>query len=127
MSLLGALFSAMIAVCFSLCLRSQHKELTVLVGIAAIVIVFICTGTGMKAAMETLTRYFENKVLSDTFSVLLKALGITAVVRVASDVCTEAGESTLASQIETLGTVEIVLRSIPMALRLLEIAEQFLL
>lgn len=127
MNLWGALFSALIAVCFSLCLRTQHKELTVLVGIATIVIVFICTGNGILAAMETLMQYFEDTTLSDTFSVLLKALGISAVVRIAADICTEAGESTLASQIETLGTVEIVLLSIPMALRLLKIAEQLLL
>jgi len=126
MSIWEALFVVLIAVCLSLCLRSQYKEFAILISIAATVLIFFGTSGKIKEAVAGLSGYFYESSFSHTFSLLIKALGITAVVRIASDICIQAGENTLAAQIETLGTAEIVLLSLPMAYRLIEIAERFL-
>ena len=126
MSIWGALFIVLTTVCLSLCLRGQYKEFAVLISIAATVLVFSGTGGKIKEAVAVLSGFYYGDNISGVFSLLMKALGITAVIRVASDICIQAGESTLATQIETLGTVEIVLLSLPMAYRLIGIAERFL-
>lgn len=126
MSIWVAFFIVLIAVCLSLCLRGQYKEFAILISIAATVLIFSGTGAKIKEAVEGLSGVFYEGSFSDIFSLLIKALGITAVVRIASDICVQAGENTLATQIETLGTVKIVLLSLPMAYRLIEIAERFL-
>lgn len=117
---------AMTAVCFVLCLRSQQKEMASLVGVAAVILMFTVTGGRIREAAAVLTDMVQNSAYSDVVSVLFKALGIAALVRVASDICTEAGEGTLASQIEIMGKVEITLLSLPLVMRLLDIADQFL-
>ena len=126
MSIWGAFLVVLTAVCLSLCLRGQYKDFAILISIAATVLIFSGTGGKIKEAVAALSMFHYGGSISDVFSLLIKALGITAVVRVASDICIQAGENTLATQIETFGTVEIVLLSLPMAYRLIEIAERFL-
>lgn len=122
----GILFVAMAAVFFALYLRGQQKEMAVLIGVAAVIVIFTFTSNRIREAVETLADIARNSTYSDIAAVLFKALGIAALVRIASDICSEAGEGTLATQIETLGKVEITLLSLPLVIRLLDIADQFL-
>ena len=80
----------------------------------------------MRAAVDTLTEIAESSTWSDVGKVMCKALGITMLSRIAADICTQAGETALAGQIETAGAVEITLLALPLAVQLLEIAGSLL-
>ena len=114
------------AVLLALCLRGQQKDLAVLLSMAAIILVFTFTGERVREAVSTLTKIAEGCSWSAVGKVMLKALGITAISRITSDICIQAGENALAGQVETAGAVEIVLLSLPLAVEILDVAGSLL-
>lgn len=126
MTLGGTVFVTVCAVLLALCLRGQQKDIAVLLSMAAVILVFAFTGDRVRAAVDTLTEIAESSTWSDVGKVMCKALGITMLSRIAADICTQAGETALAGQIETAGAVEITLLALPLAVQLLEIAGSLL-
>ena len=126
MSFWGALAAALGAVSLTLYLRSQQKELSALLCIAASVLLLgFCIRTIGEAA-DVMNGLLSGEAVRDTAAVLMKALGIAYAAQLTADICREAGETTLASQIELCGKAEIVLLSLPLASRLLRAAAEML-
>lgn len=126
MTLGETVFVTVCAVLLALCLRGQQRDIAVLLSMAAVILVFAFTGDRVRAAVDTLTEIAESSTWSDVGKVMCKALGITMLSRIAADICTQAGETALAGQIETAGAVEITLLALPLAVQLLEIAGSLL-
>lgn len=114
------------ATLLALCLRGQQKDIATLLSIAAIILVFALTGERIREAVAALTKLAEGRTWSAVGKVLMKALGITAISRITSDICIQAGENALAGQLETAAAVEITLLSLPLALEILDIAGSLL-
>jgi stage III sporulation protein AD len=93
---------------------------------AVIILVFTLTGERVREAVGMLVKIAEGRSWSAVGKVMLKALGITAVSRITSDICIQAGENALAGQVETAGAVEIVLLSLPLAVEILDVAGSLL-
>lgn len=110
------------AVLLAVCLRGQQKDLASLLSVAAVIVVFTISAERVREAISFLTHMAENHTWSEIGKILIKALGISALSRITADICTQAGESTLAGQIEIAGALEITLLSLPLATQLLEIA-----
>ena len=126
MTLGGTVFVILCAVLLALCLRGQQKDFAGLLSMAAIILVFTLTGERVREAVGTLVKIAEGRSWSAVGKVMLKALGITAVSRITSDICIQAGENALAGQVETAGAVEIVLLSLPLAVEILDVAGSLL-
>ena len=126
MMLIGGAGIALAAVFLSLYLRSQQKEMAVLIMISASVILFGIAmqnaGTAVSAIRDTVT---ESGVTVEV-ETLLKALGIAALTQITADICREAEETTAAGQVELIGKIEIVLLSLPLAAQLLTLARSLL-
>lgn len=60
------------------------------------------------------------------FSVLLKALGIGFLTHYAAELCRAGGESGLASGVELVGKIEILLLCVPLMEKILSVAEALL-
>ena len=58
--------------------------------------------------------------------ILLKTLGVSLTVQTASDICRDAGESAIASKVELFGKAEILIISIPIVKKILEISQEIL-
>ena len=69
----------------------------------------------------------KNTTLGEFGNVILKTFGVSLVVGTVSDICKDAGENTIASKIEMIGKVEILLISIPLIERILEITKDIML
>ncbi len=76
---------------------------------------------------EFLKTIFENKSLSQYGNILLKTFGISLIVELLSDTCREAGENSVASKIELLGKVEIIVLSLPLVKNILETVKSIML
>lgn len=59
--------------------------------------------------------------------ILLKAFGISIIIELLSDFCKEAGENTIATKIELLGKIEIIVLSIPLIEKILDIVKNIML
>ena len=57
---------------------------------------------------------------------ILKGLGIVILTQISSDICRDSGEGTLASHIETVGKLELLLLCIPLIEEILATAEKLL-
>ncbi len=126
MTLGGTVFVTVSAVLLAVCLRGQQKDMAVLLSMAAVIVVFAFTGQRVGEAILVLSQIAEGRTWSAVGKIMFKALGITALSRITSDICTQAGETSLAGQVEIAGAVEITLLALPLATKLLEIAGSFL-
>ena len=58
--------------------------------------------------------------------IILKGLGIVILTQICADICRDSGEGTLASNIETVGKLELLLLSIPLIEEILGTAKTLL-
>ena len=118
---------ALIAGALSVVLRHNRPEFAMPVSIAAgAAILAMLLGMCIPILKELESLAARAKVNPDDFSVLLKALGICYIAQLAADACRDAGESSMASKIELGGKLAIVSLSLPMVIRLVELAGSLL-
>ena len=55
----------------------------------------------------------ETELMADAASLLLRVIGVAAICKIASDICREMGSSGIASSLETVAKLEIIVLSIP--------------
>ena len=102
-----------------LLIKSVRPELTVPVSVAAIVVTAIAILPEITQAME-LTRSFTDNAHIET---VLKIMGIAYITHFTSDICRGAGENALAGGVELTGKLTVMLLSLPLATRLLNMIE----
>ena len=85
------------AVCGAL-IKKGNPEIALLFSIGAAVLVFLYVLPQTEQLAETIGALAEASEMSEALGVLLKALGIVLVGRVAVGVCRDAGESPLATR-----------------------------
>ena len=86
-------------------------------------------GIGTVGIGRIFTRLFssaEADGLSELVAAALRILGIGYVFGICSDVCRDSGEGTLATHIETVGKVELLLLCIPLIEKILATATRLL-
>ena len=92
---------------------------------------------GIVLLRQAVNTFKDNSVLLEnlskhiTFSeygnILLKAFGISIIIELLSDFCREAGELTIANKIELVGKIEIIVLSLPLIEKILEIVKTLIL
>ncbi len=108
---------ALVALMALLVLRQVKPEWGTLVRMAAAVaaagIIVGMVSTVLAFARE-LTDMGGGGLAPDTWSILLKALGVAFLSEVAASICRDSGEGGLAGWVEMAGRVEILLLSLPL-------------
>lgn len=111
----------------SLMLRERNKALSAASVVCAVITVFIyCVRTGLYGVISDISRQSSDGVFSETMSVLLKALGVSYVTGITAELCTSAGENSLAAAVGFAGKTEILILCLPLVTKLLQIAEDVL-
>lgn len=57
---------------------------------------------------------------------ILKALGVAVLVQIAADICRDCGESSVASGVELIGKLEIIILCLPMMEKIISTAREVL-
>lgn len=104
-------------------LRRTNSDLALIASAVAGVLVFAYILNGLTPFFDFLGELADESGVSAYFSVMLKALGISACCRIGSEICKDSGENALASKVELAGKVSIVILSLPLVKQLLEIAK----
>lgn len=60
------------------------------------------------------------------FSPLMKTVGIAIVTKIGSDLCRDAGESAMASLVETAGAICAILAALPLLQSVIELVEEMI-
>ncbi len=64
--------------------------------------------------------------VQEYFPVLIKALGISLLVQITSDICNDSGETAIAHRVEMVGKAEILLLCIPLIKEILLLCEEII-
>lgn len=106
---------SIVAVIFIVILKSVKKEdFALIVTIISSLIMFGILLIKLEDITEILTALINKSGINKEYlTLLLKVTGISYVIELATNICKDAGSSSLASKVEMLGKLSIVVLTIP--------------
>ncbi len=112
----------LVAAILAITIKSQAPEFAFVISIAASVLIFVMIFPQLNLVIEALTN-LAGQVNADMSYVgtVLKIVGIAYISEFGAQICTDAGESAIASKIEIGGKVIIMALSIPILLTLIDL------
>lgn len=111
------------ATVLALVLRQYRPEYAVFVSLACSVVAVLYLLQGIAQVVEELGGLLENTMLpGDLVQVVMKCLGVCILTELAGQTCRDAGEQAIGSKVELAGKVTLVLVSLPLFERLLQMA-----
>ncbi len=114
MDLLPMIGVAMTASVLCLLLRQHRPEFAVVLAIVAGVLLFLSVFSFMEPIFVSITDLMTHTGMGGQYTqIMFKALGICYLVELASDSCRDAGQTALASKVELIGRVSILLLVLP--------------
>ena len=118
---------AVLGLCAVLILREKNTVFAVLCGGATVLVIalYLLEG-GALTAVQTIADAAAESAFSEYAAILLKALGIAYISAFTAELCKSAGEGMLASAAVLAGKGELILLSLPLISRWLEIAAELL-
>ncbi len=118
---------AILAAVTAAMLRRYHQEYAALVVIAAGAAVLLGVLSNLLPAIRQISEFLSAARLSPDYAVILfKTLGICFLTQFSADSCRDAGENSLASQVELAGKISIVALSLPLFEKVAGIAIQLI-
>ena len=123
---LKACMVALLMLASTTVIKQWKADFLPLVRIGAVVLfgsLLIANAEPLLSLLETLG---TGSGASPYLETILKGLGIVILTQIASDICKDSGEGTLAGHIETVGKLELLLLCVPLIGEILGVAERLL-
>ena len=108
-------------------IREYRAEYLIPARIAALIFLAGTVIVLMSPIVELLKRLIGQTVSNQYLEIFLKALAIAYMTQISSDLCKDSGETGIATGIEAVGKVEILLLSIPLINKIIAMSEELLL
>ena len=106
--------------------KEKNRTGAVLAAVCALLTVTgFCVNNGLNEIIDRMT-FETDGAFSEVTAVLVKALGISYISGITHEICSSAGESSLAFAADLAGKTEILLLCIPLISSLLQIAGETL-
>jgi stage III sporulation protein AD len=103
------------AIFMILTLKDQRKDIALVLSIAAGIGLLIFSITKISAIVEMLDDLIlKSGINKEFFTIILKVTGISYIIEFGKNICTDAGESGIATKLEMAGKVIIVSLSLPL-------------
>ena len=100
---------SIVAVILAVMLKAQKPELAIQLSIITGVVIFMMIAGKLSAVINLLGSYTKRVDIEPVyFETILKIIGIAYITEFGSEVCKDAGESSIASKIELAGRVIII-------------------
>lgn len=106
---------AVTACVLAVLLKKYRPDQSLLIGIAATVVIFLVILPSLQPAIGKIESLISSAKLDKTYMVILiKSLGICFLAQVASDICRDAGESAIATNVEMAGKLSVLIIALPL-------------
>ncbi len=126
-NMMGAVGIALVAAMLSLVIGKQASGIAFLMTLAAGVLILIGTLQTLRGILAVLYEMLAAAELeSEVYLPVLQAVGIAVVVRVAAELCRDAGQGALAAKLEISGALAAVVVSLPLFQKVLEMVSSML-
>ena len=126
MTVLKLCMVALLIVTSTTVIREWKSDFLPLIRIGAIVLFGGLLIAGAKPLLSLITGLGKSAGASQYMETVLKGLGIVILTQISADICRDCGEGTLATHIETVGKLELLLLSIPLIEEILATAQRLL-
>lgn len=108
-------------------IKKDTPYIAICISIAVGVIIFLMILPKIEKVISFLFNIIEELDLSFNYiSIILKIIGISYISEFCSQICIDAGQSSIASKIEICGKVFIMLISIPIVMELIELVTKLM-
>ena len=119
--------TALIAAILSLILKQYKPEYSLFISIAAGVLIFLSVLAVIRPLMDYISSLTRQTGLSGEYAqVLIKSLAVCYITQLASDCCTDAGETAIAGKLQIAGRIAILLIALPMFQSLTELVTELI-
>ncbi len=126
MDIFKIIIICIISAALCIVLRPHKSEYAFLISLLAAALVLTLILNSLVSPINTIKEKINDVGINgDYFKVALKALGIGYVSSFASDICKDAGQTSLSSLCETVGKCGIFLLSLPLIISVCDIALGF--
>ena len=106
---------ALIAAILSLILKQYKPEYSLFISISAGVLIFLSVLAVIRPIMDFINGLTAQTGLDGIYAeVLIKSLAVCYITQLASDCCTDAGETAIAGKLQIAGRIAILLIALPM-------------
>lgn len=125
--LIKAAILGIAATLIALLLKKSNPEMALLLSIGAVAVILVVAvelASGVKEMTQLAVAL--SGVSSAILSPVLKCVGIAIVTRIAADICKDAGQSSVSSSVELVGTAAALYVSMPLMKTLLQMIGGFL-
>ena len=126
MTVLKLCMVALLIVTSTTVIREWKSDFLPLIRIGAIVLFGGLLIACAKPLLSLITGLGKSAGASQYMETVLKGLGIVILTQISADICRDSGEGTLATHIETVGKLELLLLSIPLIEEILATAQRLL-
>ena len=114
----------MTAAAAAVLLRRLGGEFGLIVSLAASVVILLAVITSISPLIELIKELADEAgTQTEHIAVLLKALAVCIITRLASEVCRDSGEGAIASKVEFAGRTAVLLVAVPLFREILEIVK----
>lgn len=118
---------ALIAAILSLILKQYKPEYSLFISISAGILIFLSVLAVTRPIMDFINSLTSQTGLSGVYAeVLIKSLAVCYITQLASDCCTDAGETAIAGKLQIAGKVAILLIALPMFQSLTELVTELI-
>jgi stage III sporulation protein AD len=117
---------ALLMVTCTTLIREWKSDFVPLIRIGAVVLFGSLLIAAAKPLLSLITDLGKGASTATYVETVLKGLGIVILTQISSDICRDSGEGTLASHIETVGKVELLLLCMPLMKEILSVAQRLL-
>lgn len=122
MEILQIAIIAITASILAVTLKSERPEFSILISVAAGIMIFFVSSTYLKSVLNVLNEITEKINVDLSFiEIILKIVSISYICEFSSQICKDAGEGAIASKVELAGKILILFTSAPVMLSLLEL------
>ena len=123
MNVLSIVGICIVTALFSLLLKQYKPEFSLAVSVLGTVFVFSLILAQMIPLFSTVRGIMARANFSDGYvKIILKALGISYIAEIGTEICRESGHLALASKVELAGRTAILIIAIPMFEELLKLS-----
>ena len=126
MTVLKLCMVALLIVTSTTVIREWKSDFLPLIRIGAIVLFGGLLIAGAKPLLSLIIDLGKSAGASQYIETVVKGLGIVILTQISADICRDSGEGTLATHIETVGKLELLLLSIPLIEEILATAQRLL-
>lgn len=126
MTVLKLCMVALLMLASTTVIKQWKADFLPLVRIGAVILFCIFLLSSIEPLLTFFSDLSTRAGTSQYLETILKGLGIVILTQIASDICKDSGEGTLAGHIETVGKLELLLLCVPLIGEILGVAEQLL-